>query len=502
MRKETKMRRLVLLLATVGMMLALCAGAASAQTYTAETLDANTLGLGESVNAYTAGPGQKAVQTFTAEHNGQLTTAKLKIHLDSAWGSINGAKVQITTVDPATGLPTSNVLASSTIPSSDIPVLPANIDPASIQMTTVTFGSPATVEAGKQYAIVMDTIASSTNTPFLRWTTILQDYSGGQGMWINAFNGSFASFLPAQPDRDNVSDQVFAIYVTDNASPVLTLPDNITKEAEGPNGAKVDWQTPTATDDVDGSVPVTCSKNSGDTFPFGTTKVDCEATDAAGNKVTDSFDVTVRDTTYPTPNELFPFFEQYNVDATSSSEATVNYLQLVPDANSLLTATDLVDGEVPLECSPPSGTHFLLGLTDVVCTATDAAGNTGFAVFTVQVRYNWSGVLQPVNADGSSIFKLGSTVPVKFALVGGSAGVKDATVTVTIDKVVNDIEGTVMENTYTATPTRGDVFRYDAKSGQYVFNWSTQNLKSGPGTYVLSLNMGDSNIPDVWISLK
>ena len=46
-------------------------------------------GLGESVNAYTAVPGQKAVQTFTAEHNGQLTTAKLKIHLDSGWGSID-----------------------------------------------------------------------------------------------------------------------------------------------------------------------------------------------------------------------------------------------------------------------------------------------------------------------------------------------------------------------------------------------------------------------------
>ena len=104
-------------------------------------------------------------------------------------------------------------LASSTIPSSDIPVLPVNIDPASIPMTTGTFGSPATVEAGKQYAIVMDTIVSNTDLHFLRWTTTLQDYSGGQGMWING-NGSFVSFLPAKPERDNASDQVFAIYVT------------------------------------------------------------------------------------------------------------------------------------------------------------------------------------------------------------------------------------------------------------------------------------------------
>ncbi len=227
------MKRTILLLTVMATMVVAYAGLALAQTSTAETLDANSLGLGESVNAYTAVGEQKSVQTFTAEHNGQLTTAKLKIHLDSAWGSIDGAKVQITTVDPATGLPTSNVLASSTIPSSDIPLLPANINPASIPMTTVTFGSPATVEAGKPYAIVLDTIASNTNLHFLRWTTILQDYSGGQGMWIND-DGSFAGFLPARPERDNVSDQVFAIYVTipDTNAPTVDAvsPDKGTKD--------------------------------------------------------------------------------------------------------------------------------------------------------------------------------------------------------------------------------------------------------------------------------
>ena len=40
--------------------------------------------------------------------------------------------------------------------------------------------------------------------------------------------------------------------------------------------------------------------------------------------------------------------------------------------------------------------------------------------FMVSVAYAWSGVLQPVNADGSSVFKLGSTVPVTFQLTGPS----------------------------------------------------------------------------------
>jgi hypothetical protein len=54
---------------------------------------------------------------------------------------------------------------------------------------------------------------------------------------------------------------------------------------------------------VDDSVTVNCDKVSGDTFPLGTTTVNCSATDAAGNTSTASFNVTVvaaSDTTAPT----------------------------------------------------------------------------------------------------------------------------------------------------------------------------------------------------------
>ena len=36
-------------------------------------------------------------------------------------------------------------------------------------------------------------------------------------------------------------------------------------------------------------------------------------------------------------------------------------------------------------------------------------------------------MLQPINADGSSVFKAGSTVSVKFQLTGASAGITNAT---------------------------------------------------------------------------
>ena len=204
------MRRATVLLTAMVAMVVAYAGAALGQVPGSETLDANTLGLGESVNAYGFFPGVNQAQTFTAEHDGQLTRAELKIHLDSCCAPIEGLKVNITTVDPATGLPTSNVLASATIPAADIPLLPVNVDPSSIPLTTVTFENAATVVAGEQYAIVLDAIASDTQFYVVRWTTTLQEYSGGQGMWVND-NGSFGGFLP---ERGNASDQVFATYVT------------------------------------------------------------------------------------------------------------------------------------------------------------------------------------------------------------------------------------------------------------------------------------------------
>ena len=88
----------------------------------------------------------------------------------------------------------------------------------------------------------------------------------------------------------------------DVTSPVLSLPEDITKEATSSDGATVNWSA-TATDDVDASVTVNCDKASGDTFPLGTTTVNCSATDAAGNPTSGSFNVTVvaaRDTTAPT----------------------------------------------------------------------------------------------------------------------------------------------------------------------------------------------------------
>jgi len=108
----------------------------------------------------------------------------------------------------------------------------------------------------------------------------------------------------------------------DTTPPVITVPQNITEEATGTDGAQVTY-TITAQDDVDGTatleedgttvtqhdiggdINITCEPASGTTFPIGETTVECSATDEAGNTGTASFTATVNPPPAPpTPKQI------------------------------------------------------------------------------------------------------------------------------------------------------------------------------------------------------
>ena len=158
-----------------------------------------------------------------------------------------------------------------------------------------------------------------------------------------------------------------------NTAPSLDLPGNITEEATSAAGAVVNY-TASAIDAEDNPDPTpTCLPASGATFPLGTTTVNCSVTDSGGLSASGSFTVTVRDTTAPAlslPGNIV-------AEATSAAGASVSYTA---------SATDLVDGPVAINCSPVSGSTFALGTTLVNCSATDSAGNTASASFSVTVR--------------------------------------------------------------------------------------------------------------------
>jgi hypothetical protein len=276
----------------------------------------------------------------------------------------------------------------------------------------------------------------------------------------------------------NTGSGAFKVTVVDTTPPVLTVPDDLTAEATGPAGAAVDFAA-TAVDLVDGAVTVTCEPASGSTFPLGDTEVTCSATDAALNTATDSFPVTVVDTTAPVltlPGDLV-------VEATSSTGATVGFTA---------TATDAVDGPVLVTCVPPAGV-FPLGTTPVTCSATDAADNTATGGFDVTVQDTTAPVVtvpeditaEATSASGAAVtftssstdavdglgtpsctpssastFALGAT-PVTCSITDGAGNTGSASFTVTVvDTTGPAISDTPTDLTREATGPDGAIVTY------------------------------------------
>jgi hypothetical protein len=107
------------------------------------------------------------------------------------------------------------------------------------------------------------------------------------------------------------------------------------------------------------------------------------------------------------------------------------------------------------------------------------------------VFYTWSGVLEPLSATGSTSAKQGSTVPVKFRLTGPSAGVTN--LPARIFGALVSAGGAVGAEIELAGRggNSGNVFRYDAASGQYIFNWDTRELSEG--TWRVRIDLLDGN---------
>jgi hypothetical protein len=271
--------------------------------------------------------------------------------------------------------------------------------------------------------------------------------------------GATAVTCTASDTRGNGASSGFTVTVVDTTAPTLTLPANITAEATGPGGAAVAF-TVSASDAVDASVIPSCSAQSGDTFVLGTTTVNCSATDDAGNSASGSFMITVRDTT---PPAISPH-ATVNAIASGNSSATVSYTSP--------SATDLVDGDVPVNCTPASGSVFGVGSTTVTCSAQDSRGNGASSTFAVVVSYNFNGFFQPIDASPTlNAVKAGSAIPVKFSL-GGNQGMAIFQSSPASGLIAcGATEGDAIEETVTAGSSS---LQFDPGTGQYIYVWKTE----------------------------
>lgn len=93
----------------------------------------------------------------------------------------------------------------------------------------------------------------------------------------------------------------FDVTVVDTAAPALgAMPADQTLTTLDPSGTTVTYTAPNASDVVDPSPTVDCIPASGGHVAVGTTTITCAATDASGNRSTDTFSVTV---SYSAPHE-------------------------------------------------------------------------------------------------------------------------------------------------------------------------------------------------------
>jgi hypothetical protein len=189
-------------------------------------------------------------------------------------------------------------------------------------------------------------------------------------------------------------------------------------------------------------------------------------TDSSGLTASGSFTVTVADTTPPSLN--LP--GGITAEATGAAGAAVSYTA---------TATDLVDGSVPVSCTPASGSAFPAGTTTVSCAASDAHGNAATGSFTVTVNYAWNGFFQPVdNPPTVNTVKAGSAVPVKFSLTGNqglnifqTGYPASAPYTCSSTAPTDAIEQTVTAGASSLS--------YDPASDQYTYVWKTDKAWAG-----------------------
>lgn len=165
--------------------------------------------------------------------------------------------------------------------------------------------------------------------------------------------------------------------------------------------------------------------------------------------------------------------------------------------------SDVTSGIVTATGTYPNGSAIntaSYGTKNFSVYAADNAGNLNTKNVTYYIHYNFGQFLEPINNDGSSIFKLGSTIPIKFQLTDANGNyVTNANATLNISKVTSTVTGTVLEPYTAGAGTGGNVFIYE-NGNKYSYNLVTKGMSTG--TWRIRVDIDDGSSYAVNISLK
>jgi hypothetical protein len=145
-----------------------------------------------------------------------------------------------------------------------------------------------------------------------------------------------------------------------------------------------------------------------------------------------------------------------------------------------------------------------------VTTSVDTVNNkicgevSHLSVFGLGAAPRFEGFLPPINMppQAMSVFKAGSTIPVKFRLrtFFTQQMIEDATATIGLEYLGNDGAAvSINEPFIQALTDSGNAFRYDAADHQYIFNLKTKGLL--PGIYRIHALIYDGLL-DKWVDVR
>jgi hypothetical protein len=351
------------------------------------------------------------------------------------------------------------------------------------------------------------------------WTTVASDLSANSYTFSGEAEGSWRYQVQAADEHGATSafaTDATPIVVVDETAPNAPTASTTPAAAAYVDGSGNDWYAdsvsvdfaangdPVLADTSAGSG--VASVSAGGTFDSGNVNADGSfsvtgyATDNAGNQSAGTTVTGYVDWQAPTVHVTCPATTVL-LHATTSASWTAADL-----GSGLATAAS---GSVPLDTSAV-GSHTA---TVPAGTATDNVGHTSdAATCTYNVGYAFSGFLQPINDTAhfvgvtTSIFKAGSTVPVKFQLTDANGlpvqAIGSAPSWLTpIKGAALPSSATVDESTYSASASSGLTYRWDATSQQYIFNWNTAKNQSG-SYWRIGVSLDDGSTYYVSIGLK
>ena len=176
-----------------------------------------------------------------------------------------------------------------------------------------------------------------------------------------------------------------------------------------------------------------------------------------------------------------------------------------------VTATDDIDPNPTVVCSPAAGSRFPGGSTLVTCTATDAAGHQSHCSFYVnRAALEFTGFFPPIAgadltggtfANPVRTFKLNSTIPVTFAASCGGTPVLVGVHTLEATKFSSATTGDApIDATPQDAATAGNQFRLT--DGAWHYNLDPKKTGMSTGIWLLTASLSDGSEHSVWIQLK